>query len=230
MSAKRILDGLWQIALGPVNAFLIDRGDLVLIDTGMPGDDVKIAAALDGLGKSVADIRHIIVTHCHPDHAGGAAAIGARTGAAIYMHPADAALVRLGQAKRPMTAAPGILRTLLFNLFVKRAPGSIPAFNPGRELNDGDTLPLAGGLRVVHVPGHCAGQIAVLWPSAGVLFAADACSNQPGFGLSLGYEDLALGRQSLARLSRLDFETACFGHGQPITTAAATTFRDTFGH
>ena len=88
---------------------------------------------------------------------------------------------------------------------------------------------LLAGLTAIHVPGHCAGQIALLWQQhGGVLIAADACSNLMGLGLSLalGYEDLEQGRRSLHKLSALDFRVACFGHGKPILKDAASRFRE----
>jgi hypothetical protein len=58
-----------------------------------------------------------------------------------------------------------------------------------------------------------------------VLIAADACSNLPRLGLSLGYEDLEEGRRSLLKLSALDFQVACFGHGKPILKDAGLKFK-----
>ena len=72
MPAKLIFPGVYALGLGPVNAFLIDDGTaLTLIDTGYGKDDVKILAAVQELGRSPGDIKNIVVTHCHPDHAGG---------------------------------------------------------------------------------------------------------------------------------------------------------------
>ena len=45
------------------------------------------------------------------------------------------------------------------------------------EINDGTELPIAGGLKAIHIPGQCAGQVALLWARRRVLFAADACAN-----------------------------------------------------
>src|SRR5258706_7470022 len=129
MAAKLIVEGLWQISLGTVNAFFIDSGsgELTLIDSGFPGSAGKIVRAVESLGRKPTDIRHIIVTHCHPDHAGSLAAIKRLTNAPVYMHAADAAMVRKGESKRPMTAAPGLLRSLMFNLFVTRSSSAIEA-------------------------------------------------------------------------------------------------------
>jgi glyoxylase-like metal-dependent hydrolase (beta-lactamase superfamily II) len=224
-TTRKIVDGLWQINLGPVNAFLLDAGELTLIDTGLPENAAKITAAIESLGKKTTDLKHIIVTHCHPDHAGGLAAIRRASQARVYMHATDAAMVRVGNGKRPLTAAPGLIRHILFRLFVAGRSGAIEPCSIDCEVADGAELPIAGGLRAIHAPGHCAGQLVFLWPRRGVLFAADAASNMPRLGLSLGYEDLELGLRSLAKLAALDFEIACFGHGAPITTNASARFR-----
>src|SRR4051794_29878431 len=73
----------------------------------------------------------------------------------------------------------------------------------------GETMSL--GLRAVHLPGHSAGQLALLWPErGGVLIAADAAANVFGLALSPLYEDVEEGRWSLSLLAALEFEVACF--------------------
>ena len=228
MSATEIIPRrLWQLNLGAVNAFVLHDGDeLVLIDTGLPGSEVKITKAVEGTGCSPTDVARIIVTHCHPDHSGSLAALKRITKAPAVMHSVDAAMVRRGEAKRPMSPAPGLQRRLLFRLFVAPAPSHVESAVVEVELEDGSEV---GGLRAIHVPGHCAGQVALLWPSQRVLFVADAASSMMGLGLHLGYEDLELGKRSLARLASLDFEIACFGHGGPIKRGAAARFRQQWG-
>jgi glyoxylase-like metal-dependent hydrolase (beta-lactamase superfamily II) len=229
MAYTQIVEGLWQISLGPVNAFLIDDGhDLTLIDTGLPSSEDKIVAAIAATGKNVTDLKHIIVTHCHPDHSGSVAALKRLSGARVYMHPVDAAMVRQGEASRPMTPAPGLLRGLMYRLFMPKKPTPIEPCAIDQEINDGSELPIAGGLKAIHIPGQCAGQLALLWPRRRLLFAADACANMPTFGYALCYEDLEEGKRSLRKLAALDFDAAVFGHGRPITTGAAQKFRHAF--
>lgn len=98
MSVKKIVEGLWQMNLGAVNAYLLDEGELTVIDTGIPKSEDKIIAGIQALGKNPTDVRHILVTHCHPDHSGSLAALKRLTGATTYMHPIDAAMVRKGRA------------------------------------------------------------------------------------------------------------------------------------
>jgi glyoxylase-like metal-dependent hydrolase (beta-lactamase superfamily II) len=231
MPLQHIVPGLYQIGLGAVNVFLLDDADgLTLIDAGSVGNDTQILEAVQKLGRKPTDITNILVTHCHPDHAGSLAALKRATGARAWMHPLDAALVRAGQAIRPMRAAPGLLNALLFRLFIQPASPTFPPAEVECEANDGDVIPVAGGIHAIHTPGHCAGQLVFLWPQhGGVLFAADAAANVTGLGLSIGYEDLAEGRRSLVKIAALDFAIACFGHGRPIRARAAERFRARFG-
>jgi hypothetical protein len=68
--------------------------------------------------------------------------------------------------------------------------------------------------------------LAFLWPYyGGVLYAADTANTILGLGWHKVYEDLAEGKQTLAKLARLDFEVACFGHGGAIVGRAAQKFR-----
>jgi glyoxylase-like metal-dependent hydrolase (beta-lactamase superfamily II) len=224
MPVKEVVPGLWEISLSFVNAFLFDTGSgLALIDTGIPGSAPKILEAVRAIGREPRDIRHIFVTHCHSDHAGSLAEIKRLTHAPATMHPADAELVRAGKAMRPLTQTPGLLNSFICRFFIGSAPTEIEPAEIEIEVEDCARLP--GGMQAIHVPGHCAGQLAFLWDQSGVLIAADAAAHAMGLALSPMYEDLAEGKRSLAKLSALDFDVACFGHGRPILSAASAQFQ-----
>lgn len=225
--AKWLLDGLYVIPVGGVNTFLLEGPDgCVLIDAGFPDKAGKILEALRGLGKQPEDVRHIVVTHGHPDHIGSLAALQKATGAETWMHPLDAGIARNGGGFRPLRPAPGLRNLLMVKLLVHPAKRVEPA-RVDHEIADGAVLPIAGGLRVVHVPGHCAGQVALLWPQhGGVLFAADACMHLLRLDWTIAYEDLAEGGRSLRKLGGLEFEVACFGHGGAILSQASRRFRE----
>jgi len=231
MRPKPIAPGLFELRLGQVNAHLIDDEDdgLTLIDTGYPGSAAAILGAIRELGRSPHDLRHIIVTHFHEDHAGSLAELKRLTPARSYMHPIDAAMTREGRSLRPLLPGPGFLNGLIYKLIVRKAQSSIEPAEIDHEVTDGEVLAIAGGLRAIHAPGHCAGQIALYWPRhGGVLFAADTCASVFGLAMSPAYEDLELGRRTLARLATESFAIATFGHGKPITGGAAAKFRRKF--
>jgi len=231
MSVERVAPGLWQVKIRFVNAFILDdgRGDgLSVIDTGIPGSVPTILGAIESIGREPGDVRRIFVTHCHSDHSGSLAELKRATGAEAFMHPADAALVREGKCLRPLRPAPGLLNWFVCKFLVGKAPAAVEPTQIEHEMNDGDVLP--GGLRAIHVPGHCAGQVALLWPEhGGVLIAADAAANAFGLALSPLNEDLAEGRRSLAKLAAIGFQTAVFGHGKPIPADASAKFAAQWG-
>ena len=225
MAAKRVMNGVYAIAMGQVNAFLIDAHDsLTLIDAGFPNREHKVLAAIRELDRAPSDLKHLILTHSHPDHIGSAAAIVRATGARTYMHSADSTIAQSGGPFRMMSPAPGLLSTILCRLF----------FNPGERvapvtidhaLRNGDTLPIGGGIDVVHAPGHCAGQVVLLWRPGSVLFAADLFTNNLGVGDPIGFEEIAVGRESQKRAGELAFDHAVFSHGKPIIGNAAAAIR-----
>jgi glyoxylase-like metal-dependent hydrolase (beta-lactamase superfamily II) len=98
-----------------------------------------------------------------------------------------------------------------------------------RYVADGETLPIAGGLHVVHIPGHCAGQVAFLWQGERLLIAGDVGMNILGLGDPLGFEDIKQGRRGQRKVARLRFHAAVFGHGRPIHSGASERIRSKWG-
>lgn len=230
MKIRRITANVYEVPLGTVNAFIVEDEALIVIDTGTPGSADKILAAVRAIGREPEDVKHILLTHAHPDHAGSAADLKKRTGAKVYMHPAEAPHLKQGFIPKPAVPVfTSFLNKLLYRVFVKNAPGNIPPADIDEQLGDGDWLPFAGGMHVIHIPGHSPGQLAFFMPGQkNVLFAADAADNM--FGLSYGcfYENLADAQHSLERLATFDFDVACFGHGRSILGDAAAKFRKRF--
>jgi glyoxylase-like metal-dependent hydrolase (beta-lactamase superfamily II) len=232
MAAKKIKNNVYEISLVYVNAFLLVGQSLTIIDTGTPGSASKILRAVEDLGFKASQIEHILVTHFHGDHTGGLADLKTAAGAPVYMHPVDAEMVRRGTSMRPSRPGPGLINALIGRLFLTMGArfASVASVEIEHEIQEGQRLDFAGGMQVVHVPGHSAGQVSFLWPhDGGVLFAADTASNMFQLGFSIVYEDIEEGKRSLAKLCGLEFETACFGHGRAITCSADERFREKWG-
>jgi glyoxylase-like metal-dependent hydrolase (beta-lactamase superfamily II) len=91
---------------------------------------------------------------------------------------------------------------------------------PLTPVNDGDEV---FGLQIVGTPGHTAGHISVLDTSAGLLVAGDALNEMAGAitGPNPDFtDDLALADNSARRLGQFEFDTALFGHGEPVVGMA----------
>lgn len=220
-----LLPGIFRIDLGLVNAWLITGERPCLVDAGYDRSVPAILAAIEEAGLSPMDIADIVVTHHHPDHAGGLAALREATGARVWMHPDDAALVERGIGVRELHPAPGAINRLLHRALIAGGPGTIPPC-PVDERVAGGTVPAGGGLEAIHTPGHSAGHLVFRFAGhGGLLFAGDVASNIPSLRLSIVYEDLTMGRRTLGELGRLDFTVACFGHGSPILHGAAERIR-----
>jgi len=211
------------------NSYLIEGDDgLTLIDAGFPGKEAAVFGAIRGLGHSLDQLNHLIFTHGHPDHIGSAAAIVRETGARTYMHSLDIPMAESGGPFRPLRGAPGLLGQVLCRLFYQPDQRLEPVAIDQR-LTPGETLPIAGGIEVIHTPGHCAGQVALLWHPGRMLFAGDVAANLMGLGDPVGFECLQEGRASQRKLASLSFDAAGFGHGQPIVRDASTRFRNKWG-
>ncbi len=230
MPFKTVTPSIQSLDLGIVNCFLLrSTSGYALVDTGLQKHADKIVEALKQAGIAASEVKYILLTHAHKDHAGSAAQLKKVTGATVIAHALDAEIIESGVHQRPMTPAPGLLNLILFQLFVKDLL-PVPSAKVDRCVVDGETLHELDGLRVIHTPGHSAGQIAFFWPQeGGLLFVGDAAANTLGLRLSISYEDLQLGKRTLAKLAKLPFTTACFGHGKTLFNEAAGKFAGLWG-
>ncbi|MEU6772502.1 MBL fold metallo-hydrolase [Streptomyces sp. NPDC046759] len=208
-----------------------DDGGLTLIDAGTIGAGRAIAEAVEELGHAPGDVRRIVLTHFHEDHAGGAGEFAALSGGEVLAHHLDAPFVR-GRLPGPSP------RFEEWELPIHAAAAELlpdgtpvpPAAVTG--VSDGDVLDFGGGARVIHVPGHTDGSIALFLPTEGVLFTGDTVAASPADGSVMPgvfNVDRPQLLASLGRLAELDAEVACFGHGDPLVAGAAAALREVAG-
>ena len=150
-----------RIPLRRVSAHLVLEDRLTLIDCGYAGSAGRIAKAIEGHGRSVAEVDRLICTHGHPDHAGSARELAAM-GVPVLIHPADAA--GLKTRWRDALARPS--RGRVFAAMTPDVPQTEPLF-------DGQIIPALGGLEVIHTPGHTPGSVCLYGARDGVLFVGD---------------------------------------------------------
>ena len=209
---------------GYVHAFLIDTGaELLLVDTLYDPDAKIILDQILHLGRTVHDLKHILLTHAHRAHLGGLATLKRLSGAKIYSHEWEADIISgdrpqqgVGVRLQPFQTFPIVLLGALFGSLKEHIPSDVDQL-----LNDGDQV---GPLRVLHTPGHTPGHLVFFLKEHRVLFTGDAFVTWPL--VCPGWNNAMLNArqtwQSLRRMAELDVEVLGVGHGDPITRNGAS--------
>jgi glyoxylase-like metal-dependent hydrolase (beta-lactamase superfamily II) len=203
------LHGRFQVAV-----FLVrHEGGLLLVDAGFPGWHYAILTAAESLPRP-NHITHIVLTHAHVDHVGGAAFIARHSGAEVLASAAEAPFI---EGKPLAHAAERTLSrvVLTFNRWMQGR--QVEAVRVTRTIADGD---LVCGLRVVAIPGHTPGQVALLHENDGMLLCADALFNVRG---EIGYDpvpgmtlDHRKATESVERIAKLGVADLAPSHGPAI--------------
>jgi glyoxylase-like metal-dependent hydrolase (beta-lactamase superfamily II) len=231
MDVIEVLPELRLLRFPVGQAYLWGDGDeLTLIDAGAAGSSASIVRAITESGRHPADVRHIVLTHFHEDHAGEAGEFAALSGASVLAHRLDAGVVR-GEVPGPPPVFEDWERPIHAEVSRLLPPRPIEPACPNdiTELSDGDVLGFGGGAHVVHVPGHTDGSIALHLPAHGVLLTGDAVAASPVDGqVMLGVFNLDREQAvtSFRRLAELDADVACFGHGDPVIGQASAALRE----
>ncbi len=212
------------LPFGMVNAYLIRGADgCVLVDAGIPGSESKIEKVLARHGLSFRDIKLIVITHAHVDHAGSAYDLREMTRAPIVAHAAD---VKHYSREVPMSYCPtGWVGRLFLKSPVPHE--SYKAFVPDILLSENDTVDLSQyGISgtIGHTPGHTAGSISVELASnealVGDLIASGILLGgmmRTGHAIRPPFEDdpYTVGL-ALQRLVDSGMEKFYMGHGGPL--------------
>ncbi len=204
--------------LGMANVFLCQDDDgFTLIDAGTPGKEATILAALAELGGAPTDLRRIIITHADYDHAGSTAALHQQTGAPVYAGPETARYLTDGGTPKHLPAPAHFVLSNFLRL--KTVPKAAV-----RVVNDGDVLPVLGGLEAYATPGHTMDHFAFYSPSAGVLFAGDTLETRTGHlkrSPRLITASTEANNESAIRMLNLAPAVFACGHGAPLTEHAS---------
>jgi glyoxylase-like metal-dependent hydrolase (beta-lactamase superfamily II) len=177
--------------------YLINLGELILIDTGAGWSVENIIGNIKKLGFDPENLAKIILTHCHIDHIGGAPEIKKRFGSKIYIHRQDASPVETGD---PILTAAKWYQT------------SFPPTSIDVKLNSPEETLIIGEQKItcLHTPGHTPGSICPYLDKDGkrILFGQDLHGPLLSeFGSSL--EDYG---RSTKKLLDLDADILCEGH------------------
>ena len=180
------------------NVYLVEDEDPLVVDTGT---GMYIDTVLEEIARIVPlrSVGRIVLTHCHYDHMGGAAAVQKATGAKVYLHEAEQAPLRAGD--RSLTVS---------DMFGKRTDSmDIEPLKGGQRLKTGSSE-----FEVVHTPGHSPGSICLLDRASRTAIVGDTVFCDGGVGRwDLPGGDLAELRSSLSELEKWDLRNMYPGHG-----------------
>jgi glyoxylase-like metal-dependent hydrolase (beta-lactamase superfamily II) len=250
-ASEPISDGVWSVPVLMPGDFLayslsvvaISRaGAITVIDPGWGGAGalLRYTKVLNDLGRSVTDIKTIVVTHGHPDHIGLAEALRAASGAKLCMHTNEHAALQRAAVERRDEFDPAVLRERLARWGLSGREAALPlaaiaSAEPADQLEPtscdllltgGDQIDAADGKwRVLETPGHTAGHICLVDEDRQLLFSGDHVlpTVHPGIGIGSpsGGEPIADYLRSLDRVAPFDDFEVIPGHGYRFRGLAA---------
>ncbi|WP_326076856.1 MBL fold metallo-hydrolase [Paenibacillus alba] len=187
-----------------VHATLLwDENDVILVDTGLPGQLEVVRNALEEASFPFEKLTKIMITHHDMDHIGGLPDL--------------------------LAASEGRIEVLAHELSKPYIQGEIPTLKgkvlapPSKvdvALQDGDILPYCGGLQVIFTPGHTPDHICLYHQPSRTLISGDALTAQDGVLMPPNPDftpdrDTAL--KSVAKLLDWDIATVITYHGGVCT-------------
>lgn len=225
--AVELAPGVFRIpTLGDfVNAVMLldDDDSVTLVDSGLKRAPGRIRAALASVGRSPADVQRLVVTHAHYDHAGGAAELVDECRLpGVTAHMADAPFIEAG------VSAPIDESRIAGRIYTRIGAGKFAAVPVDAPVRDGDLLPVAGGLRVHHTPGHTPGHISLLHEPTGVLITGDCIFNRRSrlvWPFATFCTSFRQTQQTAHILGELDYQVVTFMHGPHISDGAREAVR-----
>jgi glyoxylase-like metal-dependent hydrolase (beta-lactamase superfamily II) len=181
-----------QVSLGNVSAYVLVRGnEAAVVDTGNPGSVDQIGETLAALGATYDDVRHVVLTHRHPDHVGSLSDVLTRASSSVA-YAGEADIGDISTATDIVAVGDG---DDVFGLQVIETPGHTPGSISLLDVGIG--LLIAGDA----LNGNSDGT-EITGPN-------DRFSS-----------DMATAEASAVKLAGFEFEAAAFGHGNPVITGA----------
>lgn len=217
----KIAPSLHRIGNDVVACYLVedDRG-VTVIDAGLAGHWKELVTELTAMGRTLADVRGLVLTHGDTDHIGFAERLR-REGVPVHVHEADADRARGLDTPGNQSWGGFRLGPVLRFLTYAAGKGGLRTTYPEqvRVVHDGDVLDLPGDPRVIALPGHSPGSIAVHVPAVDAVMVGDALTTRHVLTGTTGPQPApftdapAEALRSLDRLRATDAAWVLPGHG-----------------
>ena len=182
-------------------SYVILGEEIILVDTGRPGQGKGILNDLKFMDIELHDVKHILITHHDVDHVGSLAFLEQATGAKIWASKEDIPYI-YGEKNRH-----GIKKLISYIMRVKK-PENINSYPENGKISD---------IEVIAAPGHTPGHVCLLYRD--VLFIGDLFRTSNGkvapMRSFMNWDDSIL-KQSLTKVDNYDFNWICPAHGEPI--------------
>jgi glyoxylase-like metal-dependent hydrolase (beta-lactamase superfamily II) len=215
------------LKMGPTNCYLLDSlGGYLLIDTSLPTCFQQFLIELRKIRIDLSEIKHLLLTHSHDDHAGFAAELREKTSCRIIAHKnsidslKNGCIINVGRFLNRRVYIMMSLYSLVKRRDFEYTPVTLDDEDTIVSSDDKDVLRTIGvDGRLIHTPGHTDDSISVILAN-GDAFVGDACMNSLSF-LSLHYRpldvhDLDLVFDSWRKIIESGAKTIYPGHGKPF--------------
>lgn len=207
---------------------IVDGTDVTMVDSGYPKDRDLVDASVAKIGRSLADIQAMVLTHGHVDHKGSAERLRIDHEVAVYCHEREVRLSR-GDIKQQisMWELRRAWRPKIFKFAVNaiRRGGLQPKHvSDLSTFDDNEEIDVPGKPIAIFTPGHTEGHCGIHLPEAGVLISGDALitvdlwdpeHRGPQVMRREFNYDHAQAIQSLGRFTELEADVIVPGHGEP---------------
>jgi len=163
-----------------VAVYLVDTPEgVTIVDAGLAGHWRELLAELAAMGRSLGDVKGVILTHGDGDHLGFAERIRRDHGVPVYVHPGDAARAKGGPKPANAKQRMRLGATLGFIGYTLRKGGARTTYLTSTiDVRDGETLALPGAPRIIALPGHSEGSIAIHVPVVDAVFVGDGLTTR----------------------------------------------------
>ena len=182
-------------------AYLIMDDEMILVDTGRPGQGKGILNELKSMNIQLRDIKRILITHHDIDHVGNLALLENETDASIWASKGDIPYICDEKSRH------GIKKYLSFIMRAKK-PKNIQPYPEEQRIGD---------IEIIPTPGHTPGHVCLLYNN--VLFVGDLFRSSKGqlkpMRSFMNWDESIL-KDSIKKISDYDFEWICPAHGEPI--------------